>query len=165
MSKQEADFTKEEIDRMITALSQGHTIATVTNFKQDDLERMYNLAYNYYSSDNYAQAEPIFKLLSLYDALDPRFSLGLAGCYQATGNFERALEIYQLAAAASGLNDPTPLYYASICFINLGKTEEAIAGLEGALAFGDTNKYTDVRKAAKDLLGILMHTSNNQATS
>ncbi len=155
MSTQNADLTQDELGKIIEGIEAGHTIATVTNYKQENLEKLYALAYNYYTTDNYEQAEKIFNLLCLYDYWDPRYSMGLAGCYQATGCYEKAIEVYQMAALAGGMNDPTPIYYASLCFVNLGKAEEAIVGLENAILFGNESEYTDIRKAAKDLLEML----------
>ena len=70
--------------------------------------------------------------------------MGLGGARQGLGHFEEAADAYQLAAMASGLNDPEPLLYAAQCFLQLKKKDEAKAGFEAVLRTGDA---TDARTA------------------
>ncbi len=155
MSEDILELSDNQIQNIINVILEGKPIAEVVDFPQESLESAYSFAYQHYTTKNYKEAKKIFKLLTLYDHFDSRFSMGLAGCYQGLGEYEKAIDLYQAAAIAEGLADPTPLYYASLCYINLGKVEEAIVGLEGAVSVGELSKYTEIREAARKLRDLL----------
>ncbi len=160
MSSQDTDFTVEELNTLVANIMLGNSVATTLNFSQENLETLYAFAYGQYQAKSYTQAIEVFKLLRLYDVWDKRFSLGQASCEMALGNYEKAIEIYELAAFAGGLDDPTPLYYSAVCHINLKDIKTAIGVLEHALIFGKPEEYKEIRKASADLLEVLKKSQN-----
>ncbi len=155
MSTEELEFSSDELATMVMAMIQGAPLSTAVNFPQEALEAAYALAYSNYKAKNFVDAEKLFSFLTTMDPMDPRFSLGLAGCFQASGEYEKAIDMYQVSMIGDALNDPSPMYYAAVCYMKLDKKEEAIAALELAKRFSSDPKYTHINKQATDMLEIV----------
>lgn len=118
-------------------LAVGGTVADTLEVDLADLEPLYTLAYNHYTAGNYEDANTLFQALCLYNHSDFRFWMGLAGARQALGHFGIAVDAYSMAGLVGKMADPTPFVYACICYMKLGKMQEAKDGLEGALLLGN----------------------------
>ncbi len=159
MSKEEFELSSDDMAKLVLAMMDGAPLSTAVNFSQESLEAAYALAYSNYKAKNFADAEKLFSFLTIMDSMDPRFSLGLAGCFQAKGEYEKAIDMYQISMIGDAINDPSPMYYAAVCYMKLDKKEEAIAALELAKKFSSDPKYTHINKQATDMLEIVKQIS------
>ena len=155
-------LTQEQLDEklletQLNGLLAGATVSDMLEITKEQLEAGYSLAYNLYTAGNYEEAGTVFQGLCLYNHGDARFWMGLAGCRQAEGNLMAAIDAYSMAGLADNLNDPTPFIYAAICYVKLGKPEEAKGALEGALVLGDENnpQHMAIRQKGQVLLDSL----------
>lgn len=161
LSSNELPFTDTDVLSIVNALQTGATISDVCNMSQDTLEGLYALGYNLYTAGNYTDANTIFQALCLYKYNDSRFWTGLAGCRQANGDYQGAIDAYSMAGATRGLDDPEPFLFAAHCYLKLGDKENAINALRGLLTIG-----TDASQAhracwlkAEELLNLLEHSA------
>ena len=157
MSEQQNDLTAEQLSAIVEAVQKGLTLADATSMKREDIENLYALAYNLYTSGNYKDAEVVFQALCLYDHKDVRFWTGLAGCRQAGGDLRRAIDAYAMAGTAGLLKDPAPFLHAARCYIQLGEKENAIGALKGLIELGDENDpaHAQCHEKARALLALL----------
>ena len=151
------ELTAEQLGIMMEGIQKGLSLAEVTSMKAEDIENLYALAYNLYTSGNHKDAEVVFQSLCLYNHKDVRFWMGLAGSRQANGNLKGAVDAYAMAGTVGLLKDPQPFLYAARCYIQLGEKENAIGTLKGLLELGDENDtaHAQCHEKARALLSLL----------
>lgn len=96
------------------------------------VEGLYSFAYRLYNTGKYDQAVQIFRLLILLNPTSAKFMLGLAACFHMQKQYEIAATSYILCTLVDPKN-PLPYYHASDCYMQLGKSDLAIASLEACL--------------------------------
>ena len=146
------EFTEEDIQNIIYAMSSGLSPAEAAGIDHDRLEALYALGHRLYSVGEIKDAETAFKALCLYDYRDSRFWMGYGATLQAQDRLAMAAEIYGLAGLASNLRDPTPFYYAALCHFKLGSleaAEEILGSVQHIGTEGDPNVEEVKGKAAK----------------
>lgn len=150
-------LSDNDIAAIITALNKGASIGDVCNVTDEQIEGLYALAYNLYTSGNFADAGTVFQALCLYRHKEDRFWLGLAGCRQAQGDLKGAIDAYAMAGTVDLLRNPVPFLFAAKCYIQLGDKENAVGALKGLLTLGDeTNpEHASCHKKARALLTML----------
>ena len=153
----DAPLSDAEIQAIIQAMQDGASIGDVANISTEMLEGLYTLGYNLYTSGNFMDAETVFQALCLYKHSEVRFWMGLAGCRQANGNLQGAVDAYSMAGVAGGLSDPAPFMYAATCYVKMGDKENAIGALQGLLTLGSETDpaHIDCRNKAKELQNML----------
>ena len=158
----EKEIKAEDIEAIVNAMAKGATPSDVAGVSQEKLEALYTLGHHLYSSGNFGDAETAFKALCLYDYHDPRFWLGLGAALQAQNKYELATEVYAMAGLNTGLADPTPFYYAGLCFLKQGKLEEAEGAWKSLNVMGEPgNPYHEAVKAkAAGMLAALEASKN-----
>ena len=152
------EFDSKVFDSVADALAAGKTLAQATNLKQENLEGLYALAYNLYSSGNFKDAETVFRALCIYDHKDIRYWMGLGGCRQALGKYQEAIEAYSMGGSVAALlSNPEPFFYAAKCFLKLGDKENAIDTLRITVEIGDKDKPENAvcHTKARQLLELL----------
>ena len=149
-------LSQNELQKLANGNFNGATVAEASSISQDTLESLYALAHGFYTSSNYHDAQVVFQALTLYNPGDYRFWLGLAGCRQSQGQYESAIEAYQMAGVASQLKNPEPFFHAAHCLVKLGRREDAESALQGVLEIGAADpRYESVRQRAAALLKLL----------
>lgn len=149
-------LTQEQLEKLIAGVSGNASVAQATGVTKEYIEGLYSLAHGLYTSENYRDALVVFQALTLYDNLDLRFWMGLGGCRQALGQYEGAIEAYQMGAVAGLLKNPEPMFYAVTCLMQLGRRDEALVGLEAVMAMGkDDPRYDECRSKAEAIMKLL----------
>lgn len=109
---------------VIECMVDGIPLSVIKGYTDDEIEAAYNVAYNLYQQQKYKDAEKLFTFLMMHDHTDSRFSIGLGGCYQLTGDYEKAINMYSCAALIDATN-PIPAFHACECYIALKDWEGA----------------------------------------
>ena len=149
MATSTAPLTDQDIATILSALAEGATIGDVCNISNDQIEALYTLAYNLYTSGNFADAGTVFQALCLYKQNDQRFWMGLGGCRQALGEYQGAIDAYSMAGAVALLNEPEPFLFGAQCYIRMGDKENALGALRGLMTLGDP-EHNPKHKACHD---------------
>lgn len=154
------DVSDEDLARIsIDLLENGKTIRELKGLSRDNLEAVYQVAYQTYTSGSYEQAYKIFRFLCFFDHLEFKYWLGLGSCRQMLGQYEEAIESYTFAMLLNS-DDPRPPLYAADCHLALGNREAAISGLTAALEWsGDRPEYAEIRERATTLMELLSQTN------
>lgn len=157
MSNITINYTNDEIKKIIFALQSGLTIAQITDIKDETLESIYAVAYQYYMVQDYTNAQTLFQALCAYKHNEEKYWLGLAGCRQALKEYQKAIDAYSMAGMASSLQNPIPFFYAAQCFLKMENKENAIISLKALQTMGndDNEEHTLCKEKAKEILQLL----------
>lgn len=96
------------------------------------LETIYALAYAYVTQKRYAQALPVFSILSIYGPTHRHYLAGLALCLEKCERYEEAIGAYSLLIMLFP-GDPQPALQVAECQLRLGRVDEAIQELDRVL--------------------------------
>jgi type III secretion system low calcium response chaperone LcrH/SycD len=151
------DLEPEKFKAIMTAVLEGARPADAAGVSQKQLEALYALGHSLYMAGSYHDAATIFQGLCLYDYGDCRFWTGLGASLQGEGQYEKAIDVYSMAAMTTGLADPGPIYYAAQCYMKLNRVEEAIAALEGLSVMGAEGRadHAVIKAQGAGLLEVL----------
>jgi type III secretion system low calcium response chaperone LcrH/SycD len=124
------------------------------------LEVIYALAYAQFTQGQYAQALPVFGVLSIYGPTRQHYIAGLALCLQMCKRHEDAINVYSMQAVLFP-GSPEPALRVAECLLALGRAGEAREELERALrCIAETGGAYDALKArAEMLLGLAVRQS------
>lgn len=124
------DEQTHAVEQLAAACLRGDvTLGTLKGYSSDDIEAMYCVAYELYGQQKYDSAAKLFELLILYEGPVARFWLGLAGCHQRRGDYEKAITAYSLVALFDSTN-PKGSFHACECFIAMRQWENARLALD-----------------------------------
>ena len=136
-------------------IKNGKTLRELKGVSRDELEAVYQVAYQLYSGGDYEKARKLFEFLCFFDHLERKYWLGMGGCRQMLKQYEPAIEAYSLAMLLDS-NDPLPPFHAAECHIALGNRDAAISGLTAALEWStEGSEHQALRERAKALRAIL----------
>lgn len=109
MDQQSLDALADAV-ALLEHLRQGHTLGQLMGMTRQSQEQLYLLAYRFYGQAKYEQAEQMFRLLTVANHLDRRFSLGCGACAHMLRRHADAVAYYGLACLLD-LTDPLPPMY------------------------------------------------------
>lgn len=153
------ELTQEQASAQISEVQQwladGGTLGDAMDVSQKQRDALYQFGHSFYGQARYTEAFKVFSMLVVYDHLNPRYLMALAGAAQMLGRYEEALQHYSTAALAD-VNDPTPIVHSADCLMALGRTELAHETLNLAVELsGDDEKHAAVKKRAEAVLAML----------
>ena len=119
-----------DISKAAKALIQGEaTLKQLKGVTNDELEAVYSLAYGYYQTGKFEEAQKLFQFLVLFDHLNAKFWFGLGAVQQAEKNFKDAVVSYGYCSFLK-LDNPKPQLHAAECFLAMGDRRSAASALE-----------------------------------
>lgn len=93
------------------------------------LEKMYAQAFTLYNTGKYEEALHIFRMLVMFNGLEPKYMMGLAACLHLMKDYPKAIETYTLCSLLDPTN-PMPHYHSSDCFLQMKDSLSAMLSLE-----------------------------------
>jgi type III secretion system low calcium response chaperone LcrH/SycD len=146
--KQGEKFDKafgEIADKM---MMQGISPKEAMNLSPSYLENIYAQAYRLYNTGKYAEAAHLFRILIMFNAMEPKYMLGLAACFHMLKEYVNAIQTYTMCSALDPHN-PIPHYHSSDCFIQMKEYVSAMLCLELAIErAGDKPEYAKMKERA-----------------
>ncbi|WP_423455477.1 SycD/LcrH family type III secretion system chaperone [Ottowia sp. VDI28] len=150
-----------QIGDMQEWLAAGGAVADAVNVPQAQREALYQFGYGLYTQAKYAEAFKIFALLVVYEHLNERYLMALAGAAQMLGRYEDALQHYATAAMLL-MDDPRPVVHGAECLLALGQTDLARDSLNMAIELAEG---AEPHSAIKVRAEALRATLNSQAAA
>jgi type III secretion system low calcium response chaperone LcrH/SycD len=124
-------------------------------FSRDELEAVYALAHNLFSSGKFDEALKYFAFLTLYAPTDPKYLLGLAASQQMARQYEAAIQTYSFLTLLDP-SDPGPTLRIGECLMMLGQANDARDSFKMVIAMGNASgKHSPLKARAEGLLGAL----------
>ena len=153
------DLQLQKVEELaLECLVDGVPISAVKGYSDDEIEAVYQVAYNLYQQQQYDKAEKLFAFLMLHEHTDSRFSIGLGGCCQLMGKYDKAIIAYSCAAVVDATN-PVPAFHACECYMSLrdwDNARKAIVAIETVCeAVADEADHGELLKKATAMSEVI----------
>ena len=147
-----AQITETAIKEAAKKFLEGSTIKELRGITNQELEAVYSLAFNYYRTGKFDEAEKLFDFLALFDHLNPKFWIGVGAVRQVKKDFSGAVQAYGYASFLD-ISNPKPQIHAAECFLAMGDRRNAASSLEALEHFcpKDTDIGREYRAKAAEL--------------
>ena len=136
-------------------LAAGKTPQEILGFSNEIMAKFYRAAYSLFEGKRYTDAANAFLFLVTLNTHNHDYWLGLGMATQMTGDFEAAIDAYEMAAMTD-TESPVPYFYLAKCLFSSHDRDSALQALELALEYAaDREEYADLKEqalAAKELL-------------
>ena len=137
---------RSELEKAADAvLNQEITLKDLKNISDEEMEAAYSVAYNFYQSGKYIDAERIFQFLAFFDNLEPKYWLGLGGCRELDKRYEKAAEAYMMCTLLD-IKEPQAPIRAARCFEAMNDLEAAEGALHIAIEWSSGDEKHDLLK-------------------
>lgn len=136
-------------------LAAGKTAQEILGFSDDTMAKFYGAAYRLFEHQRYIDAANAFLFLVTINPYHHEYWVGLGMATQMTGDFEAAIDAYEMAAMCQ-IDSPVPYFYLAKCLFAIHDRDSALQALDLAIEYaGDSSEYADLKKqaiVARDLL-------------
>ena len=128
--------------------SQGHTPQEIIGYSNETMAKFYGAAYHLFENRHYKDASDAFLFLVTLNAYNHDYWLGLGMSSQMCGDFDLAVDAYELAAICN-MENPVPYFYLAKCLFAMHDRDSALQALELAIEYShDTPDFADLKKQA-----------------
>lgn len=141
---------KEAYERILKKATE-HAVTPKDLLEMSDaqVEAIYAQAYRLYNTGKYNDAISLFRLLTMIDPTEAKFSLGLAACFHMLKDYKAASDLYVLCGVLDP-ESPIPAFHASDCYLQMKDKVSAIISLELAIKkAGQKPQYQILRDRAQ----------------
>ncbi len=136
-------------------IEEGKTFQDILGYKQESMDKFYDVACNLYRNHRYKSASDAFLFLTTLNPYVPEYWLGQGMCEQVNEEYKQALVAYSMAILGDR-DMPVAHYHSAACHNGLGDVHAALACLERTLLIcGDKEQHAAIKVQAqrsKDLL-------------
>ena len=150
------NITVDEIAESARKFLDGATIKELKGITNAEMEAVYSLAFNFYRTGRFEDAEKLFNFLALYDHLNPKYWMGVGAVRQVRKDFSGAVQAYGYASFLD-LSNPKPQFHAAECFLAVGDKRNAASSLEALEEFcpKETELGREYRAKAAELRKLI----------
>jgi type III secretion system low calcium response chaperone LcrH/SycD len=129
-------------------LAKGKTAQDILKLSDKEMDEYYNAACLFFEKEKYADAANTYHFLVTMNPSVHEYWLGLAMSTQMCGDYEGALDAYEMAAL-NEIDSPIPYFYLAKCLFALHDSENALMALDLAIELSADNKeFEDLRRQA-----------------
>ena len=161
-----SEVSEEQMETLVRELIEGkRTLQQVKGLSDEQMEAIYAMAYQYYQFGKYDQAIEMFNLLGMFNPFESKYWMGLAACLQQSKQFDKAQQVYAVAAMTSEPKDPVPHLHAGECCLGAGEIEDAVRAFRMAVDFSkDQEQHAAVHAKAQGLLEVISAAASGNDT-
>lgn len=145
----------EDRNGLKKALVEGITPQVILQLSDEVMARFYAAAYNLFQRQQFRDAADAFIFLIALNSHNHDYWVGLGMSTQMLGNYEGAIDAYELAATCE-LDNPVPYFYLAKCLFAIHDRANALEAIELAIEYSaDRTSFEDLHRqalAAKKLL-------------
>jgi len=150
---------KEQKDALVAfvkgVFQQGLAPKDALGLTDAQMEGIYGQAYRLFNNGRYSEAKGLFRILIMLNAMEPKYTMGLAACLHMEKKYDLAIPMYFMSSQADPKN-PIPLYHASDCFIQQKEPKGAMWLLEQVIELcADREEFSVIKDRAKMTLESL----------
>jgi type III secretion system low calcium response chaperone LcrH/SycD len=137
-------------------LASGKTPQEILGFKEETMAKFYRAAYKLFEHQRYTDAANAFLFLVTLNTYKHDYWLGLGMSAQLSGDYESAIDAYEMAAITD-VDSPVPYFYLAKCLFAIHDRESALQALDLALEYAEGHdQYIDLIKQAKAAKALLL---------
>lgn len=135
--------------------SKGKTAQQIMEFSDDTMAKFYKAAYHLFEHQKYSDAANAFMFLVTLNPHNHDYWLGLGMATQLLGDFESAIDAYEMAALYE-IDNPVPYFYLAKCLFAMHDRQSALQALDLALEYADDKaEYRDLKNQAQKARSLL----------
>ncbi len=136
-------------------LDSGKTAQEIIGFPDETMNKFYHAAYVLFENKRYVDAADAFLFLVTMNPYHYDYWLGLGAATQRCGDYEAAIDSYEMAAICQ-LENPIPYFHLAKCLFAMHDRESALQAIDLALEYAEgRSEYDEIYHqalAAKELL-------------
>lgn len=137
------------------ALGEGRTPQEILGYTDETMNKFYAAACKLFENKRYADAANAFLFLVSLNSYHYDYWLGLGAATQRCGDYEGAIDAYEMAAICH-LESPEPYFHLAKCLFAMHDRDSALQAIDLALEYSEgRSEYDEVHNqalAAKALL-------------
>ena len=127
-----------ELIKLVEAMREGlTTIRDLNGISDDEMDAVYSLAYDFYRTGRYDDAETLFQFLTIFDHFNVKYWLALGAVRQVKKDYKGAVQAYALIVGSLDIKNVDASYYAAECFLALGDRESARSSIAHVREYAD----------------------------
>lgn len=136
--------------------AKGKNAQQILEFSDDAMAKFYKAAYKLFENKKYQDAANAFLFLVTLNPYNHDYWLGLGMSTQMQGDFESAIDAYEMAAMYE-IENPVPYFYLAKCLFAMHDRESALQALDLALEYSEgKSEYSDLKKQAQKARSLLI---------
>jgi type III secretion system low calcium response chaperone LcrH/SycD len=140
-------------------LADGKTPQEILGFKDSTMAKFYRAAYQLFEHKRYIDAANAFLFLVTLNTYNHDYWLGLGMSAQMCGDYESAIDAYEMAAITD-VESPVPYFYLAKCLFAIHDRESALQAIDLALEYAEGKElYRDLVKQAHAAKALLLRNS------
>lgn len=137
-------------------LAAGKTPQEILGFSDKTMAKFYKAAYKLFEGRHYVDAANAFLFLVTLNTHNHDYWLGLGMSTQLSGDYEGAIDAYEMAAMTD-VESPVPYFYLAKCLFAIHDRDSALQAIELALEYaGDQEQYSELRQQAQAARALLL---------
>lgn len=146
-------------DLLKKELASGKTPQEILGFKEEAMAKFYQAAYQLFEHKRYVDAANAFLFLVTLNTYNHDYWLGLGMSAQLCGDYESAIDAYEMAAVTD-VESPVPYFYLAKCLFAIHDRESALQALDLALEYADgQDQFLELMEQAKAAKVLLLKSS------
>lgn len=148
MAEEKVNVSDEQIQEVFSSIADFTTVRELKGISDREIESIYAMGVDFYRGGNYADAEKIFRFLTVFEHTSSKYWTAMGSVQQVQGRYDAAIKAYQMASFLD-LHNPKPMYYAAECFVKVGDLDNARKALASLEQYGPTDTEAGRRFRAK----------------
>lgn len=136
-------------------LAAGKNAQQILGFSNETMAKFYKAAYRLFENRRFSDAANAFLFLVTLNPYNHDYWLGLGMSTQMCGDYDSAVDAYEMAAI-NDIESPIPYFYLAKCLFAMHDRESALQALSLALEYAnDLPEYAELKKQALAAQAIL----------
>ncbi len=129
-------------------LAKGKTAQEILELTDEAMKEFYEASYQLFENGHYTSAASAFLFLLTLNLTNPEYWLGLGMATQKCGQYEDAINAYEMAAYYK-LDSPVPYFYLAKCLFAVQDRSNALQALDLAVEFAaDQTEFAELKQQA-----------------
>lgn len=153
-----SDFCKRRLQdgsALEHLIATGESVQSLTGYSDATMAKLYEVSRRLLSEKRYPDAADAFLFLASLNPRNSTYWIAFGMASQMLGQFETAVDAYELAVT-DGIENPIPYLYLGKCFFALHERENALEAFSLAIEYADDhpehNELKQIATTARDLL-------------
>lgn len=136
-------------------LAEGRSAQEIMGFSDETMAKFSGAAYRLFECKRYSDAANAFVFLVTLNPYNHDYWLGLGMSTQLYGDFEAAIDAYEMAAICD-IKNPVPYFYLAKCLFSMHDRDSALQALDLAVdCAGDQLEYQQLKRQAIQAKSLL----------
>ena len=137
-------------------LLKGKAPQEILCFSDMTMAKFYRSALSLFDAKQHSEAQNAFLFLISLNIYNYDYWLGYGMSTQLCGDFESAIDAYEMAAMLE-IESPVPYFYLAKCLFAIHDRESAVQALEMAIEYAtDKDEYNELKLQATSALELLL---------